>query len=176
MHSMNQLFLLTLLAIYILLAIPLQSYIQPIIIMSIIPFGIIGAILGHWLNGITISLLSLFGMIALSGVVINDCLLLISKFNLLHKKIDTKNAIILACSNRLRPILLTSITTFAGLAPLLSEKSIQAQYLIPAAASLGYGILFATLIMLLLIPALLLIQQDIQNIFSTPNANADSKS
>ncbi|WP_299002405.1 efflux RND transporter permease subunit [uncultured Shewanella sp.] len=162
MRSMNQLFLLTLLAIYILLAIPLKSYSQPIIIMSIIPFGIIGAILGHWLNGITISLLSLFGMIALSGVVINDCLLLISKFNLLQKKTDTKNAIILACSNRLRPILLTSITTFAGLAPLLSEKSIQAQYLIPAAASLGYGILFATLIMLLLIPALLLIQQDIK--------------
>ncbi|MCL1126572.1 efflux RND transporter permease subunit [Shewanella surugensis] len=164
MSSMNELFMLTLLAIYILLAIPLKSYIQPLLIMSIIPFGIIGAILGHWLNGITISLLSLFGMIALSGVVINDCLLLISKFNILNnsKKIDIKDAITLACSSRLRPILLTSITTFAGLTPLLAEKSVQAQYLIPAAASLAYGVLFSTVIMLLLIPALLLIQEDIR--------------
>lgn len=164
MVSMNKLFLLTLLAIYILLAVPLKSYIQPLLIMSIIPFGMIGAILGHWLNGITISLLSLFGMIALSGVVINDCLLLISKFNILHNRMDTKDAIVIACSNRLRPILLTSITTFAGLAPLLAEQSVQAQYLIPAAASLGYGILFATMIMLILIPVLLLVQEDVKRI------------
>ncbi|WP_299491263.1 efflux RND transporter permease subunit [uncultured Shewanella sp.] len=164
--SMSSMFILAMLAIYVLLAIPLKSYIQPILIMMAIPFGIVGAILGHWLNDITISLLSLNGILALSGVVVNDSLLLVSRFNELIKagKHSVQQAIITACTSRLRAILLTSITTFVGLVPLLSETSLQAQFLIPAAASLAYGILFATVITLILIPALLLIQCEIKTL------------
>ncbi|MBW8189741.1 efflux RND transporter permease subunit [Neiella marina] len=158
--SMSQMFVMALLAIYVLLAIPLKSYIQPVLIMLAIPFGIVGAILGHWLNDLTISILSLNGILALSGVVVNDSLLLVSRFNQIRRERDISihDAIVEACRGRLRAVLLTSVTTFAGLAPLLSETSMQAQFLIPAAASLGYGILFATLITLVLIPALLTIQ------------------
>ncbi|WP_299002421.1 efflux RND transporter permease subunit [uncultured Shewanella sp.] len=162
--SMSSMFVLAMLAIYVLLAIPLKSYIQPVLIMMAIPFGIVGAILGHWLNDITMSLLSLNGILALSGVVVNDSLLLVSRFNELIKegKLSVRQAIVTACTSRLRAILLTSITTFVGLVPLLSETSLQAQFLIPAAASLAYGILFATVITLILIPALLLIQCEIK--------------
>ena len=162
--SMSSMFVLAMLAIYVLLAIPLKSYIQPILIMMAIPFGIVGAILGHWLDDITMSLLSLNGILALSGVVVNDSLLLVSRFNELIKegKLSVRQAIVTACTSRLRAILLTSITTFVGLVPLLSETSLQAQFLIPAAASLAYGILFATVITLVLIPALLLIQCEIK--------------
>jgi len=161
--SMADMFIIALLVIYVLIAIPLRSYTQPLIIMSVIPFGIVGAILGHWANDLTISILSLNGILALSGVVINDSLLLVSRFNELRTKgIPLIEAVVEACTSRLRAVLLTSITTFAGLMPLLSETSMQAQFLIPAAASLGYGILFATLITLTLIPSLLVIQQDIK--------------
>ncbi|PMH43253.1 acriflavine resistance protein B [Vibrio sp. 10N.286.49.B3] len=162
--SMESTFALALILIFALLAIPLKSYIQPLIIMTAIPFGIVGAILGHWWNDLTISILSLNGILALSGVVVNDSLLLVSRFNELvrNRKMDVKEAIIDACTGRLRAVLLTSITTFAGLAPLLSETSMQAQFLIPAAAALGYGILFATVITLILTPSLLLIQCEIQ--------------
>lgn len=160
--SMLELFFISLLAIYILLAIPLRSYVQPIIIMTAIPFGFVGAILGHWANDMMLSILSFNGIIALSGVVVNDSLLLVSRFNenrAVGKALT--DAIFEACTGRLRPVLLTSLTTFAGLVPLLSETSAQAQFIIPAAASLGYGILFATLITLILIPAMLVIQHDI---------------
>ena len=164
-NSMAQMFFVAMLAIYALLAIPLRSYIQPLLIMTAIPFGIVGAILGHWLNGLTISVLSLFGVIALSGVVINDSLLLVSTYNDLRKTgMGVTDAIIESCTSRLRAVLLTSITTFAGLAPLLSETSRQAQFLIPAAAALGYGILFATVITLLLIPSVLMIQEEIRSL------------
>ncbi|MGB5445088.1 MAG: efflux RND transporter permease subunit, partial [Psychromonas sp.] len=150
--SMSNMFLIALIAIYALLAIPLKSYIQPLLIMMAIPFGIVGAILGHVFNDLTISILSLNGVLALSGVVVNDSLLLVSSFNELRreKQMAVKEAIFAACTGRLRAVLLTSFTTFAGLAPLLSETSVQAQFLIPAAASLAYGILFATLITLVL--------------------------
>jgi multidrug efflux pump subunit AcrB len=162
--SMSTLFVLALIAIYALLAVPLRSYIQPLLIMMAIPFGIVGAILGHYVNGLTISILSLFGILALTGVVVNDSLLLVSTFNdiMKDKSIKVKDAIVMACTGRLRAVLLTSVTTFAGLAPLLRETSLQAQLIIPAAASLGYGILFATIITLVLIPALLLINYEIQ--------------
>lgn len=165
-NSMSNVFLIALLAIYALLAIPLRSYIQPLLIMMAIPFGIVGAILGHVFNDLTISILSLNGVLALSGVVVNDSLLLVSRYNelLREKNMAVKDAIFEACTSRLRAVLLTSFTTFAGLAPLLSETSVQAQFLIPAAASLGYGILFATLITLILIPSLLLIQHEISNL------------
>ena len=159
--SMQTLTIVALLAIYALLAIPLKSYIQPLIIMAAIPFGIVGAILGHWSNGLMISLLSMQGILALSGVVVNDSLLLVSRFNELRRAgRPAKAAIMDACHGRVRAILLTSFTTFAGLYPILGETSKQAQFLIPAAVSLGYGILFATFITLLLIPALTLINED----------------
>ncbi|MBH0049268.1 efflux RND transporter permease subunit [Pseudoalteromonas sp. SWYJZ19] len=167
--SMLAMFVAALLVIYVLLAIPLKSYVQPLLIMVAIPFGVVGAILGHWWNDLTISILSLNGILALSGVVVNDSLLLVSRFNELTKEEDmnTHDAIVESCTSRLRAVLLTSITTYAGLVPLLSETSIQAQFLIPAAASLGYGILFATVITLILIPALLMIQTDVKRGIAT---------
>lgn len=163
--SMETVFILALVAIYALLAIPLKSYVQPLIIMMAIPFGVVGAILGHWSNGLMMSLLSLNGILALSGVVVNDSLLLVSRYNELRRfGADVQDAIIESCSSRLRAVLLTSVTTFAGLYPILGETSKQAQFLIPAAASLGYGILFATVITLLLIPALVLINEDVRSL------------
>lgn len=160
--SMSELFIMAMLAIYILLAVPLRSYIQPIIIMTAIPFGLVGAILGHWLNDMTLTILSFNGIVALSGVVVNDSLLLVSRINeSLNAGEDIRSAIIEACTGRLRAVLLTSFTTFAGLVPLLSETSAQAQFIIPAATSLGYGILFATVITLILIPSLIMIQHDV---------------
>eukprot|EP01093_Parvamoeba_rugata_P010134 TRINITY_DN275_c0_g3_i2.p1 TRINITY_DN275_c0_g3~~TRINITY_DN275_c0_g3_i2.p1 ORF type:complete len:1044 (-),score=301.95 TRINITY_DN275_c0_g3_i2:2251-5382(-) len=160
--SMTSVFILALISIYALLAIPLKSYIQPLIIMTAIPFGIVGAVLGHWSNGLMLSILSLNGILALSGVVVNDSLLLVSRYNALKEAgMRAKEAVVEACSSRLRAVLLTSITTFLGLYPILGETSMQAQFLIPAAASLGYGILFATAITLVLIPALLLIYDDV---------------
>ena len=160
--SMESVFILALISIYALLAIPLKSYVQPLIIMTAIPFGIVGAVLGHWSNGLMLSILSLNGILALSGVVVNDSLLLVSRYNALKEAgMRVQEAVIDACSSRLRAVLLTSITTFLGLYPILGETSMQAQFLIPAAASLGYGILFATAITLVLIPALLLIYEDV---------------
>ncbi|MCG8313073.1 MAG: efflux RND transporter permease subunit [Pseudomonadales bacterium] len=159
--SMVSMFVLAMLIIYMLLAIPLKSYMQPVLIMTAIPFGIVGAILGHWINDLPLGILSFNGIIALSGVVVNDSLLLVSRFNDLHADADHYSEVIHeAGHSRLRAVLLTSVTTFAGLMPLLSETSHQAQFLIPAAVSLGYGILFATVVTLILIPALLYIQQD----------------
>ena len=143
--SMQSVFILALLSIFALLAIPLKSYVQPLIIMTAIPFGIVGAIIGHWSNGLMLSLLSLNGVLALSGVVVNDSLLLVSRFNTLRQEgLAIEAAVIEACTSRLRAVLLTSITTFAGLYPILGETSMQAQFLIPAAASLGYGCLLYT--------------------------------
>ncbi len=159
--SMSRLFLISLGAIYLLLAMPLRSYVQPLIIMMAIPFGLVGAILGHWLNDMILSVLSFNGIVALSGVVVNDSLLLVSRFNQLKQSAqNVTDAIKLACTSRLRAVLLTSVTTYAGLMPLLGETSAQAQFIIPAAASLGYGILFATVITLVLVPSMLMIHQD----------------
>ncbi|MGY8810136.1 MAG: efflux RND transporter permease subunit [Pseudomonadales bacterium] len=159
--SMLNVFLLAMLVIYMLLAIPLRSYIQPILIMTAIPFGVVGAILGHWFNDLSLGILSLNGIIALSGVVVNDSLLLVARYNDIKQTAGSlTEAISEACRSRLRAVLLTSATTFAGLVPLLGETSRQAQFLIPAAVSLAYGILFATVITLILIPSLLLIQED----------------
>ena len=159
--------MLALLIIYALLAIPLKSYSQPIIIMMAIPFGIIGALLGHWMNDLALSIFSLNGILALSGVVVNDSLLLVSRFNDIRKDtVHVKQAIRQACQSRLRAVLLTSFTTFAGLIPILWETSRQAQALIPAAVSLGYGIMFATLITLILIPVLLMIKEDIHTLIA----------
>ena len=149
--------------IYILIAIPLKSYVQPLIIMSVIPFGIIGALMGHYIMGIPVSILSVFGILALSGVVVNDSLVLVCAINDLRAEgTPLKEAVREAGANRFRAILLTSLTTFFGLAPLLLEKEVQAQFLKPMAASLAFGILFATVITLFLLPMLLLIFQDLK--------------
>ncbi|QTH65024.1 efflux RND transporter permease subunit [Psychrosphaera ytuae] len=139
--------------IYALLAIPFKSYSQPLIVMSIIPFGMIGAVAGHWIMGMELTIMSLLGMLALIGVVVNDSLVLVDYINKRRDSgFDIKEAVLTAGSARFRPVMLTSLTTFIGLMPLLFEKSTQAQFLIPMAVSLGFGILFATFITLILVP------------------------
>lgn len=146
-------------AIYALLAIPFRSYFQPLIIMAAIPFGMIGALLGHLILGIPLGLLSVFGIIALSGVVINGSLVLIDFMNEnLANGMPREEAVIDAAKSRFRPIILTAITTFLGVAPITFETSVQAQFLIPMAASLGFGILFGTVLLQLMIPALAILQ------------------
>lgn len=166
-QSLLAVFIIALLVIYALLAIPLKSYLQPLIIMVAIPFGIVGAILGHWIYSVPLSLLSLFGILALCGVVVNDSLLLMTSYNSLREqKLPPKLAVIKAASGRMRAIILTSTTTFFGLLPLISESSEQAQFLIPAAISMGYGILFATVITLIIIPVLILIVEQLQRLLA----------
>jgi multidrug efflux pump subunit AcrB len=144
--------------IYILLAIAFRSYSQPLVIMAIIPFGAVGAVLGHMILGFGLSVVSLMGMLALAGVVVNDSLILVEYAN---KKFEqgasALDAIKQACRRRIRPILLTTITTFFGLAPMVFETSRQAQFVVPMAVSLGFGILFTTLVCLLVLPCLYLV-------------------
>jgi multidrug efflux pump subunit AcrB len=155
-------FALSLFGIYALLAIPTRSYLQPLIIMGVIPFGIIGAILGHWALGYPMSMMSMMGVIALSGVVVNDSLILVDYANTtMAAGADRYQAILAAGSRRFRAILLTSLTTFLGLAPILLERSAQAREIIPMAISLAFGIVFATVITLLLVPCLYLILEDL---------------
>ncbi len=164
-RSFGSLFYGTLLAfaaIYALLAIPLRSWSQPVLVMLVIPFSIVGALLGHMTMGMNLSIVSVMGMLALGGVVVNDSLILVEWINRkLRDGMDLVEAVSSAGVARFRPILLTSLTTFFGLTPLILEKSTQAQFLIPMAVSLGFGILYATLISLILIPAGYLILQDI---------------
>jgi multidrug efflux pump subunit AcrB len=155
--------LLALLLIYALLAVPLKSYSQPFIIMAVIPFGIAGAIAGHLIADIPLSVLSFFGMLALTGIVVNDSLVLLTTYNqLLKEGMPRDQALVEAGVSRFRAIFLTTVTTLAGLTPLLLETSEQAQYLIPAAVSLVYGELFATLITLFAVPLLTLIFADLK--------------
>ncbi|HMB39623.1 MAG TPA: efflux RND transporter permease subunit, partial [Wenzhouxiangellaceae bacterium] len=155
--------LFALFLIYALIAIPLRSYLQPLLIMSVIPFGTIGAVFGHWILGIPVSLLSMFGIIALAGVVVNDSLILVDFVNHHRKQGGTRiDAALKGAKARFRPIILTSATTFLGLAPIVFfEKSLQAQLVVPMAASLAFGILFATVITLALIPTLYLVGDDL---------------
>jgi len=147
--------------IYGLIAIPLHSYTQPMIIMSVIPFGLIGAVFGHILMGVAISMFSLFGLIALAGVVVNDSLILIDFCNKARATgLSAMEAVLRSGPERFRPIILTSLTTAAGLMPIMLETSLQAQFVIPMAISLSFGIIFATVITLFLIPALYLLQED----------------
>jgi multidrug efflux pump subunit AcrB len=144
--------------IYGLLAVPLRSYIQPLVIMSVIPFGFIGAIIGHVIFGMVINMLSIFGIIALAGVVVNDSLILVEFANRGRRNnLSTEQAILNAGKKRFRAILLTTLTTFVGLLPVLFETSLQAQFVIPMALSLSFGILFASSITLVLIPCLYLV-------------------
>ena len=155
-----------LLGIYAMLAIPFKSYFQPMIIMFCIPFGMIGAVVGHLVMGYSLSVMSLFGIVALSGVVVNDSLILIDFANRRRRSGKAiMDAIQEASVQRFRPILLTTLTTFGGLAPMIMETSRQARFLIPMAISLGFGILFATFITLILVPSLYLILEDVKALF-----------
>ncbi|MEJ2609842.1 MAG: efflux RND transporter permease subunit [Candidatus Thiodiazotropha sp.] len=156
-----------LIVIYALLAIPFRSYIQPMIVMSAIPFGAVGAILGHLLMGYNLSMISVMGMIALGGVVVNDALVMIDYANARRQEGMTAfEAMVAAGVRRFRPILLTTVTTFGGLAPMIFETSRQARFMIPMAISLGYGILVATAITLVLVPSLYVIMDDIAQLRS----------
>ena len=156
---------IALFGIYALLAIPFKSFSQPFIVMAAIPFGIVGAVIGHLIMGFDISLLSLFGIVGLSGVVVNDSLVLVYTANSMRDQgKSARDAVTEAGRLRFRPILLTSLTTFAGLSPMLLERSVQAQFLIPMAISLGFGVLFGTFVTLLLIPCGYLILDDIQRV------------
>ena len=155
-------FLVALFGIYALLAIPFRSYVQPLVIMSTIPFAWFGAIFGHLLFDIPLGLLSIFGLVGLSGVIVNDALVMIDFANEERANGASWNtALIHAGKARFRPILLTSLTTFLGVFPIIIEQSVQAQFLIPMAVSLGFGILFGTAVLMLMVPALAMLQHDV---------------
>lgn len=162
MQSLLMGFIFALLAIYAMLAIPFKSYFQPAIVMVAIPFGIIGAVLGHLLMGYSLSMMSMMGIVALSGVVVNDSLVLIEYANTIRKEknLSAFEAIHQAGIRRFRPIMLTTLTTFGGLAPMIFETSRQARFMIPMAISLGFGILFSTVITLILVPCLYMMLED----------------
>jgi multidrug efflux pump subunit AcrB len=172
---------IALFGIYALLAIPFRSFTQPLVVMAAIPFGFVGALCGHLLMGFNLSILSIFGMVGLAGVVVNDSLVLIYAANRFRNEENNTahDAVIKAGCIRFRAILMTSLTTFAGLTPMIIERSVQAQFLIPMAISLGFGVLFATFITLLLIPCGYMIREDILNlvsnlktkVVSTPTSN-----
>jgi len=150
--------------IYLVLAWVFGSYSWPLVVMTVIPFGIVGAIWGHWWMNIDVSILSLFGFFGLSGIVINDSIILVMFFKqLLKDGMSVKDAVVEASCQRLRAVLLTSLTTIAGLTPLLFERSLQAQFLIPMATTIAFGLAFATLLVLVLVPSLLAIWEDIGN-------------
>ena len=167
MQSLTQGLMLALLVIYAMLAIPFNSYIQPIIVILCVPFGIVGAIIGHLLMGYSLSVMSMFGVVALSGVVINDSLVLIDYANRRRNAGDNAHDAVYASGiQRFRPILLTTLTTFGGLMPMIFETSRQARFLIPMAISLGFGIVFATLITLALVPSFYMIVDDLQGLLA----------
>ena len=160
-------FLAAMIMVYILLAVPLKSYGQPLIIMSVIPFSFTGAIWGHFWLGLDISMMSTFGLIAAAGVVINDSLVMTDFVNQRRAQgYSVKEAVTEAGSARFRAITLTSITTFAGVLPIMFESSLQAAFVVPMAAALGFAVLYATLVTLILVPCLYLIMLDLAVPFS----------
>ena len=164
-------------AIFALLAIPLRSYLQPLMVMSVIPLGVTGAVLGHIIMGYDISMMSLFGLLALIGVVVNDSLVLVDYVNRQRDSgVSVEESALKGGATRFRPILLTSLTTFVGLVPLMFETSTQAQFLIPMGISLAFGILFATTITLFLIPINYLLLEDIKKLFRWIFSNDENPS
>ena len=165
LQSLMRNMVIALLLIYMLLGAQLRSYVQPLVIMTAIPFGVVGAIWGHFLLGYDLTFISLFGIVALSGVVVNDSVVLVDFFNKQRKTgLNTKESALAAIKRRFRPILLTTLTTSLGLLPILLETSMQARFLIPMVISLATGIVFATVIILLLLPCLILIVNDLAQI------------
>ena len=164
--GLQRAFMIAMFVIFTLMAIPFRSYLQPLIVMSAVPFGLIGAVLGHAIIGMEISFMSMMGMVAVTGVVVNDSLVLVHFVNRYAEENESlREAVIAAGMSRFRPILLTSLTTAIGVTPLMLETSIQAQFLVPMAVALASGILFATLITLVLVPSLYLILEDVRNFF-----------
>ena len=178
LDSLKRALLLAAVLIYVLMAVPLKSYWQPIVILAIVPFGFVGAALGHLIMGIPLSILSFFGMLALTGVVVNDSLVLITRYNQARESgLGVPEALHDAGIGRFRAIFLTTATTVIGLTPLLTETSEQAQYLIPAAVSLAFGELFSTALMLLLVPVLIAIAHDVRSVFqgTIPGVKANAE-
>ncbi|MEL6920859.1 MAG: efflux RND transporter permease subunit, partial [Pseudomonadota bacterium] len=158
--------MIALFVIFALLALIFRSYVQPIIVMIAIPLGLIGAVTGHYLQGVSIGLLSIFGIIGLAGVVINNSLVMIDLYNeYLKNGADTRKAVIEGTKDRFRPILLTSLTTFLGIYPLIMETSVQAQFLIPLAVSIGYGVLIGTVVIVLAVPSFFILQSHVFRTF-----------
>jgi len=154
--------LLVLMIIYALLAVPLRSYVQPLVIMSVIPFGAVGAIFGHWVMGVNLQFFSALGIVALSGVVVNASLVLVDYVNRCRRQgMDVDAALVKGCTIRFRAIILTSVTTFVGLIPLMSNPTPMTLPFIPLAISLAYGVLFATFVTLIYVPVLYRIVEDI---------------
>jgi multidrug efflux pump subunit AcrB len=148
--------------IYLVLAWVFASYGWPLVVMAVIPFGVVGALIGHWVMGLDITILSLFGLFGLSGIVINDSIILLSFYRRLRESgLALHDALVEAACQRLRAVLLTSLTTIAGLTPLLFETSLQAQFLIPMATSIAFGLAFATALVLVLVPVLLSMHEDV---------------
>ena len=173
LQSLMRGFIIAILVIYGLLATQFRSYVQAIIVMAAIPFGLIGAVLGHLLLGRNLTLLSMFGLVALSGIVVNDSLVLIDFINQgVRSGTETFKAAVEAGKARFRAVMLTTITTVAGLTPILTEGSFQAQFLIPMVISIAFGLVFATVITLFLVPALYLILYDVLALFRREDANA----
>ena len=162
---------LALALIYLVLAFVFGSYGWPLVVMSVIPFGLVGAVFGHWAMGINLTILSMFGFFGLSGIVVNDSIILVSFYKELKRRgFPWRNSIVDAACFRLRAVLLTSLTTIGGLTPLLFETSVQAQFLIPMAVSIAFGLAFATFLVLLLVPALLTLHESVATRFEGPVA------
>ena len=155
---------IVLFAMYCLLALPLKSYLEPLVVMSVIPFGLIGAVVGHWIMGYDLSMMSLLGLMALTGVVVNDSLVLVDFINQQRAKgVQIVEAVLTSGVKRFRPVMLTSLTTFFGLLPVMLSTSQDARFLVPMAISLGFGILFATMVTLIAVPLNILIVEDLKN-------------
>jgi multidrug efflux pump subunit AcrB len=174
MGGLGRSFVLALILIYALLAIPFRSYVQPLIILSAIPFGIVGAVWGHVLMGMELTVLSTFGIVALSGVVVNASLVLVHFINQARREGSSlAEAVRTVGMARFRPIVITSLTTFAGLTPLMLERSVQAQFLIPMAVSLAFGVLFSTIVTLILVPSMYLILEDLKLVIARRHSQVE---
>ncbi len=176
MQGVQQGGVVALLLIYSLLALQFRSYFQPIIIMTAIPFGMVGALLGHLIMGYNLSIISILGIVALSGIVVNDSLILVDFINRSRDKgIPIIVAIIESGVRRFRPIILTTLTTFFGLLPMLFEQSLQARFLIPMAISLAFGVMFSTFVILILIPVLYMVMEDFRGLVRRQPKTTDVK-
>jgi multidrug efflux pump subunit AcrB len=168
LDSLKKGFLMAIMGIFLLLASQFRSYVQPVIIMMAIPFGLVGAVVGHFVMGLQITMISIFGIVALSGIVVNDALILIDFINSRVRRGEALEiAVTLAGQSRFRPVILTSFTTIAGLFPLMLEQSFQAQFLIPMAVSISFGMIVATVLTLVYVPSLYMIVQDVITLFSS---------
>lgn len=167
-QAMVYLGMLSMLVIFGLMAVAFKSYWQPFLVLTAVPFGLMGAIFGHWILGWQVSMFSIMGVIACAGVVVNDNLVLIDRINNLRAEgMDLQSALVQGATDRFRPIILTSVTTFVGLVPIMLETSVQAQFLIPMVVSLSFGVMFATGVTLVLVPALYLLGDDIGKLFGS---------